>query len=190
MLCVHCCVYCIVVCTAVLCVCVCVCSVWCTLLCVWLYLQVCDVAVDVHSRCFTVFCDVFVIRGAALIVHAVNTRDGDVLVPLRYITTQQTHFFSLHSHWDIKNLGKIPDTDLHMILSVRTTRLAIPLRNFLFIWSATQTGVSHRARERGVSPSLFIMSMSAPRERNKLKRKSDRLDTNAPLFLSTQSRLT
>lgn len=59
---------------------------------------------------------------------------------------------------------------LQMILSVRSIRLVIPLLSFLFIWSATHTGVSTRARLRGVSPSLFTMSMSAPLDRNNLQR--------------------
>ncbi|TNN59738.1 hypothetical protein EYF80_030109 [Liparis tanakae] len=42
--------------------------------------------------------------------------------------------------------------------------------SFLLIWSATHTGVSTRARLRGVSPSLFTMSMSAPLDRNNLQR--------------------
>lgn len=68
---------------------------------------------------------------------------------------------------------------LQMILSVRSMRLVIPLRSFLLIWSATHTGVSTRARLRGVSPSLFMMSMSAPLERNNLqeKRGSHQSDT-------------
>lgn len=61
------------------------------------------------------------------------------------------------------------NSDLQMILSVRTIRLAIPLLNFLFIWSATHTGESGRAKERGVSPSLFTTSISAPRDRNSLE---------------------
>lgn len=60
-----------------------------------------------------------------------------------------------------------------MILSVRSMRLVIPLRSFLLIWSATHTGVSTRASERGVSPSLFMMSMSAPLDRNNLQRKEN-----------------
>lgn len=60
---------------------------------------------------------------------------------------------------------------LQMILSVRSMRLVIPLLSFLLIWRATHTGVSGRARLRGVSPSLFMMSMSAPLDRNNLKMK-------------------
>lgn len=56
-----------------------------------------------------------------------------------------------------------------MIRSVRSMRLVIPLLSFLLIWRATHTGVSARARLRGVSPSLFMMSMSAPLDRNSLK---------------------
>lgn len=62
-------------------------------------------------------------------------------------------------------------TYLQMILSVRSMRLVIPLLSFLLIWRATHTGVSGRARLRGVSPSLFMMSMSAPLDRNNLKMK-------------------
>lgn len=56
-----------------------------------------------------------------------------------------------------------------MILSVRCRRLDTPLRSFLLICRATHTGVSGRARLRGVSPSLFMMSMSAPLDRNSLE---------------------
>lgn len=60
-----------------------------------------------------------------------------------------------------------------MILSVRSMRLVIPLLSFLLIWSATHTGVSARARVSGVSPSRFIMSMSAPLDRNNLQEKKE-----------------
>lgn len=63
------------------------------------------------------------------------------------------------------------NTYLQMILSVRMMRLVMPLFSFLLIWSATHTGVSGRARVTGVSPSRFMMSMSAPLDRNNLETK-------------------
>lgn len=63
------------------------------------------------------------------------------------------------------------DTYLQMILSVRMMRFVMPLFSFLLIWSATHTGVSGRARVTGVSPSRFMMSMSAPLDRNNLETK-------------------
>lgn len=60
---------------------------------------------------------------------------------------------------------------LQMILSVRMMRLVMPLFSFLLIWSATHTGVSGRARVTGVSPSRFMISMSAPLDRNNLPKK-------------------
>lgn len=63
------------------------------------------------------------------------------------------------------------NTNLQMIFSVRSIRLVIPLLSFLLIWRATHTGVSGRARLRGVSPSLFTTSMSAPLDRNNLQKK-------------------
>lgn len=69
----------------------------------------------------------------------------------------------------VKLIFNVNRTNLQIIFSVLSMRLVIPLRIFLLIWSATQTGVSGRARVSGVSPSLLIVSISAPLERNKLK---------------------
>lgn len=71
-------------------------------------------------------------------------------------------------YFHVNNTLSTQNTYLQMILSVRSMRLVIPLRSFLLIWSDTHTGVSVRANVRGVSPSLFMMSMSAPLDRNNL----------------------
>lgn len=49
------------------------------------HLQMRNVAVDVHRRSLAVFRNVFVIRGAALVVHGVDAGDRHVLVALRNV---------------------------------------------------------------------------------------------------------
>lgn len=50
------------------------------------HLQVGDVPVYVHRGGFAVFRDIFVVRGAAFVVHCIHTGDGHVLVALRDVT--------------------------------------------------------------------------------------------------------
>lgn len=75
--------------------------------------------------------------------------------------------------------GRAGDAYLQMILSVRMMRLVMPLFSFLLIWSATHTGVSGRARVTGVSPSRFMMSMSAPLDRNNLAKTKKKKETHS-----------
>lgn len=133
----------------------------------------CDVAVYVHCWRFTVLWNILVVWRTALVVHCVHTGNGYVLVALSDVTATaaqvsrkpQRQTKQIHRTWLERQ-----NTDLQMILSVRIMRLVIPLRSFLLIWSATHTGVSVRAKVRGVSPSLFMMSISAPLDRNNLHR--------------------
>ena len=48
-----------------------------------------DVTVYVHCRSLAVLCDVFVVRGTALIIHGVHTGDRHILIALRYITGEE-----------------------------------------------------------------------------------------------------
>ena len=52
------------------------------------YLQMGDVAVDVHGRCLTVLRDVLVVLRARLPIHTIDTGDGYILIASGYIPTE------------------------------------------------------------------------------------------------------
>lgn len=57
-----------------------------------------------------------------------------------------------------------------MIFSVRIARLPTPSRSLRLSWSANHTSERSGVRSQAVSPSLFLSSGLAPRDRNNLGR--------------------
>lgn len=147
------------------------------------YLQMCDITVYVHRWRFTVFWNIFVVWRTALLVHRIHTGNRYVLIALSNVATTKSIKCNEAQGGEAGDVLSRRQTHLQMILSVRSKRLAIPLRSFLLICSETHTGVSARARVRGVSPSLFTMSMSAPLDRNKLRKENSESRQPNDIFL-------
>lgn len=115
------------------------------------YLQMGDVAVDVHGRCLAVLRDVLVVLRARLPIHTIDTGDGYILIASGYIPTEGADKVKVGARIVLR--GGFPDLRALALLSQH-------MQGDVLENKQRHHGEQSRLRNRYVPSSDWVISVS------------------------------